>query len=152
MIKEGDTAPEFSLPSDRGDTIRLADLRGQRVVLYFYPKDDTPGCTMQACAFRDRLAEFEDRNTVVLGVSPDPVRSHTKFRKKYDLNFPLLADDDHAVAAAYGAWGPKKLFGRKYEGVHRTTFLIGEDGRIEKVYREVKAAKNAAEVLGELDR
>ena len=105
MIDAGDLAPDFELPSDRGDTVRLSDLRGRRVILYFYPKDDTSGCTKESCGFRDVLPSLEERNATVLGVSPDPVRSHERFREKYDLNFPLLADEDHAVAESYGAWG-----------------------------------------------
>ena len=150
MIREGDVAPDFSLPSDGGDTIRLSDLRGRRVVLYFYPKDDTSGCTKEACGFRDSLPAFEERDAVVLGVSPDPVSSHRRFRDKFELNFPLLADEDHSVAEAYGAWGTKKMYGREYEGILRSTFVIGPDGRIEKVFRNVKPAEHAVEVLAEL--
>ena len=151
MIGEGDLAPDFTLPSDGGGTVRLSDLRGRRVVLYFYPKDDTSGCTRQACAFRDQAPAFEERDAVVLGVSPDSIRSHDRFKEKYDLNFPLLADEDHSVAEAYGAWGIKKMYGREYEGVMRSTFLIGTDGRIEKAFRKVKPAENAADVLAEID-
>ena len=150
MIDAGDLAPDFELPSDRGDTVRLSDLRGRRVILYFYPKDDTSGCTKEACGFRDALPSLEERNAAVLGVSPDPVRSHERFRDKYDLNFPLLADEDHAVAESYGAWGKKMMYGREYEGVLRSTFLIDQDGRIEKVYRKVKPAEHAVEVLAEI--
>lgn len=151
MIREGDPAPDFTLPSDGGGEVRLRDLRGRRVVLYFYPKDDTSGCTRQACAFRDEAPAFAERDAVVLGVSPDSVKSHDRFKQKHELNFPLLADEDHAVAEAYGAWGVKKMYGREYEGVLRSTFLIGTDGRIEKAFRKVKPAENAAEVLAELD-
>jgi len=151
MIQVGDAAPDFSLPSDRGEEVRLSDLRGQRVVLYFYPKDDTSGCTREACGFRDALPEIEERNAIVLGVSPDTVRSHERFRDKYDLNFPLLADADHRVAEAYGAWGTKKMYGREYEGIVRSTFVIGADGRVEKVYRKVRPAEHAAEILVDLD-
>lgn len=151
MLSEGDMAPDFSLASDRGDTVRLADLRGRRVVLYFYPKDDTSGCTKQACGFRDALPAFDAQGAVVLGVSPDDVDSHVKFRDKYDLNFPLLADPDHAVAEAYGAWGSKKLYGREYEGVLRSTFVIDPEGRIERIYRKVKPAEHAEEILAELE-
>ena len=150
MLREGDPAPDFSLPADGGDTISLGDLRGRRVVLYFYPKDDTSGCTRQACAFRDEAPAFEELGAVVLGVSPDSVRSHDRFRDKYDLNFRLLSDEDHAVAEAYGAWGQKKLYGREYEGVLRTTFLIDAEGRIEKVFRKVKPAEDATNVIAEL--
>lgn len=152
MICEGDMAPDFELPSDGGETVRLSDLRGRRVVLYFYPKDDTSGCTKQACAFRDEAPAFADRDAMVLGVSPDSVRSHDRFRDKYDLNFPLLSDESHSVAEAYGAWGTKKLYGREYEGVLRSTFLIDPAGRIAKVFRKVKPAENAADVLVEMDR
>ena len=151
MLQEGDIAPGLSLESEAGDTIRLADLRGRRVVLFFYPKDDTSGCTKEACGFRDALPEFDAQGAVVLGVSPDDVDSHEKFRDKYDLNFPLLADPDHAVAEAYGAWGRKKLYGREYEGILRSTFLIDPDGRIEKIYRKVKPAGHAEEILAELE-
>jgi peroxiredoxin Q/BCP len=151
MIREGDLAPDFSLPSDRGETIRLSDLRGRRVVLYFYPKDDTSGCTAEACGFRDSMPAFEERNAVVLGVSPDSASSHERFRDKYDLNFPLLVDEDHSVAEAYGAWGRKKMYGREYEGVLRSTFVIGPEGRIEKTFRKVKPTDHAVEVLTELE-
>lgn len=151
MLLKGDTAPDFSLATDGGDTVRLADLRGRRVVLYFYPKDDTSGCTKEACGFRDALPEFDAQDAVVLGVSPDDVESHEKFRDKYGLNFALLADTDHSVAEAYGAWGKKKLYGREYEGVLRSTFLIDADGRIEKIYRKVKPAGHADEILADLE-
>ncbi|MGD8496168.1 MAG: thioredoxin-dependent thiol peroxidase [Gemmatimonadales bacterium] len=150
-LNVGDVAPEFALPSDAGETVRLADLRGRRVVLYFYPKDDTSGCTKEACSFRDARPAYEDRDVVVLGVSPDGVASHEKFRDKYDLNFPLLADTDHAVAEAYGAWGKKKMYGREYEGVLRSTFVIGPDGRLEKIYRKVKPAEHAEQILADLE-
>lgn len=143
-------APDFALDTDGGDTVRLADLRGRRVVLYFYPKDDTSGCTKEACGFRDAKQDFDARDAVILGVSPDGVASHERFRDKYDLNFPLLADTDHSVAEAYGAWGKKKLYGREYEGVLRSTFLIGADGRIEKIYRKVRPDQHAGEVLAGL--
>lgn len=151
MLEVGEAAPDFTLESDTGETVRLADLRGRRVVLYFYPKDDTSGCTKEACGFRDEREAYENRDVTVLGVSPDDVASHVKFRDKYDLNFPLLADPDHAVAEAYGAWGKKKLYGREYEGVLRSTFLIGPEGNIEKIYRKVKPAEHAAEILEDLD-
>lgn len=146
----GARAPGFTLPSDQGGDVSLAGLRGRPVVLYFYPKDDTSGCTTQACEFRDRWADVEAAGAVVLGVSPDPVKSHAKFRKKYGLPFPLLADTDHSVAEAYGVWGDKSMFGRKYQGIHRTTFLIGGDGRIRKVFEKVKPEGHAAEVLAAL--
>ena len=148
--KAGEPAPTFALPSDEGRTVSLAGLKGRPVVLYFYPKDDTSGCTTQACEFRDRWSDVEAAGAVVLGVSPDPVDSHVKFRKKFDLPFPLLADTDHAVAEAYGVWGEKSMYGRKYEGIHRTTFLIGPDGRIARVFEKVKPKGHAAEVLAAL--
>lgn len=151
MLQQGDEAPDFALESDGGDVVRLADLAGRRVVLYFYPKDDTSGCTKEACGFRDAHAEYADRGVTVLGVSPDGVGSHVKFRDKYDLNFPLLADPDHAVAEAYGAWGTKKMYGREYEGILRSTFVIGPDGRIEHAYRKVKPAEHAEQILADLD-
>jgi peroxiredoxin Q/BCP len=147
MVGEGQQAPDFELQSDGGDTVRLSDFRGRRVVLYFYPKDDTSGCTKEACGFRDAIPELEELDAVVLGVSPDGVASHVKFRDKYDLNFPLLADPDHEVAAAYGVWGKKKMYGREYEGILRTTFLIGADGTVEKVFEKVKPAAHAEEVV-----
>jgi peroxiredoxin Q/BCP len=150
MIEVGDLAPDFSLPSDRGEVVRLSELRGTRVILFFYPKDDTSGCTKEACGFRDAMPSIQERGAMVLGVSPDPVRSHERFRDKYGLNFPLLADEEHRVADAYGAWGTKKLYGREYEGILRSTFLIGEDGRIEKAYRKVRPADHAEEVVAEL--
>jgi peroxiredoxin Q/BCP len=147
MIKVGEMAPDFELKAESDQTVRLADNRGRRVVLYFYPKDDTSGCTKQACGFRDHLPEFEARDATVFGVSPDSVASHKRFRDKYELSFPLLADPDHAVATAYGAWGKKKMYGREYEGILRSTFIIGPDGRVEKVYAKVKPAGHAELLL-----
>lgn len=152
MIEAGDAAPEFELATDEGETVRLADLHGRRVVLFFYPKDDTGGCTKEACGFRDARAEFAEAGDVLLGVSPDDVESHRRFRDKFDLNFPLLADPEHEVADAYGVWGAKKLYGREYEGIHRTTFVIGPDGRVERVYRNVKPDGHAAAILQDLAR
>ena len=151
MPAVGTPAPPFTLPSDQGGTVELEALRGRPVVLYFYPKDDTTGCTTQACDFRDNWREVERRGAVVLGVSPDGLRSHAKFRKKYRLPFPLLADEDHAVANAYGAWGEKSLFGHRYHGILRTTFIIGADGRIARVFPRVRPKGHAAEVLAALD-
>lgn len=151
MLKPGDTAPDFELRSDGGETVRLGDLRGKKVVLYFYPKDDTPGCTTEACGFRDRFAAFDDRGAVVLGVSPDDVKSHEKFKSKYELPFTLLADPGHEVAEAYGAWGEKKRYGRTYEGILRTTFVIDEEGKVERVYDNVKAEGHADQVLEAID-
>ena len=129
-LKIGDMAPDFALPSDSGATVRLSDLRGKRIVLYFYPKDDTSGCTTQSCGFRDNYAQIEERNALVLGVSPDGVESHRKFKTKYDLPFTLLVDEDHAVADAYGAWGEKSMYGKSYMGIIRSHFVIDEAGRI----------------------
>ena len=150
MLKEGAKAPTFSLPSDDGGTVALKDFKGKKVVLYFYPKDDTSGCTAEACEFRDSWAAVKRKGAVVLGVSPDGVKSHGKFKQKYDLPFPLLADEDHAVAEAYGAWGEKSMYGRKYFGILRTTFVIDEAGRVAKVFEKVKPKGHAAEVLAAL--
>lgn len=150
MIEIGEMAPGFELETDSGRTIRLADYRGRRVVVYFYPKDDTSGCTKQACGFRDHLEEFEARDAIVLGISPDGLASHQKFRTKHALNFPLLSDPSHAVAAAYGAWGKKKMYGREYEGILRSTFIVGPDGRVEGIYRNVKPAGHAEQLLEDL--
>ena len=147
MVEEGTPAPDFALESDAGETVRLSELRGKPVVLYFYPKDDTPGCTTQACGIRDAYGEFERAGAVVLGVSPDRVARHVKFKDKYDLPFTLLADPDHAVAEQYGVWGEKKYMGREYMGVFRTTFVIGPDGTVRKVMRDVKPATHADDVL-----
>ena len=147
----GAPAPAFSLPSDQGGTVTLASLRGKPVVLYFYPKDDTSGCTTQACEFRDRWQDVQSRGAVVLGVSPDGLRSHEKFRRKFQLPFPLLADEDHAVAEAYGVWGEKSMFGHRYQGILRTTFIIAADGTIARVFHKVKPDGHAAEVLAALD-
>lgn len=150
MLTEGDLAPDFELATDGGGSTQLSDLLGKRVVLYFYPKDDTSGCTKQACGFRDYQAGLAEQNAIVIGVSPDGVASHDRFRDKYDLNFPLLSDPDHAVAEAYGAWGKKKMYGREYEGILRSTFVIDVEGRIEKVYSKVKAVDNPRQVLEDL--
>ena len=149
-LKEGDPAPDFAANTNGGGRIALADLKGKNVILYFYPRDDTPGCTKEACAFRDAFAEFTKRGAVVLGVSKDPVKSHDKFVKKYRLPFTLLADEDTTIAQAYDAWGEKSFLGRKYLGTHRVTFLIGPDGRIRKVWPKVKPEEHAAEVLAAL--
>jgi peroxiredoxin Q/BCP len=149
-LAEGDMAPDFTLPESGGGTRSLHDLRGKNVVLYFYPKDDTPGCTTQACGFRDALPDFGHVDAVVLGVSTDSVASHEKFAARYSLPFPLLADQDHSVAEAYGAWGEKSLYGVKRTGMLRTTFLIDPDGRIKKIWRRVRAKDNPGEVLAAL--
>ncbi|HEY1318016.1 MAG TPA: thioredoxin-dependent thiol peroxidase [Gaiella sp.] len=146
-IEEGTPAPDFALTSDTGDAIALSSLRGKPVVLYFYPKDDTPGCTTQACGIRDAWGAFEDAGAVVLGVSPDDKASHARFRQKYDLPFTLLADTDHEVADAYGVWGEKTYAGKTYMGVHRSTFVIDADGNVASVFRDVKPAEHADQVL-----
>jgi peroxiredoxin Q/BCP len=146
----GTPAPDFSLPSDDGTTVSLASLRGSPVVLYFYPKDDTSGCTTEACEFRDAWADVKASGAKLYGISPDGIDSHRKFSAKLKLPFPLLADEDHAVAEAYGVWGEKSMYGRKYQGILRTTFLLDEDGRIARVFEHVKPAGHAAEVLAAL--
>jgi peroxiredoxin Q/BCP len=150
VIEEGKPAPDFELQSDNGVTVSLKELRGKPVVLYFYPKDDTPGCTTQACGIRDVYGEFERSGAVVLGVSPDDERSHVKFKQKYELPFALLADTDHAVAEKYGVWGEKKYAGRSYMGVFRSTFVIDADGTVKKVMHDVKPATHADDVLAAL--
>jgi peroxiredoxin Q/BCP len=147
MLAIGARAPAFTLPSDDGRRVALKEFRGKTVVLYFYPKDDTTGCTTEACGFRDSWRAVEAAGAVVLGVSPDGPASHQKFRKKYELPFTLLADEDHAVAEAYGAWGEKSMYGRKYFGVLRTTYIIDPAGKIAHVFEKVKPRGHAAEVL-----
>lgn len=147
MIKEGDAAPDFETRDAEGNTIKLSDLRGQKVVLYFYPKDDTPGCTKEACSFRDGYSEFEKRGIKVLGVSLDDEKSHQKFASKYNLPFTLLADTDHSVADAYDVYGEKQFMGKKYMGVSRKTFLIDEKGEVRKVFDKVNVDEHADEVL-----
>jgi peroxiredoxin Q/BCP len=147
MLKEGTVAPDFTVKDANGETVRLKDLRGQKVVLYFYPKDDTPGCTKEACAFRDAFADYKKRNIKVLGVSLDSEASHKKFAAKYKLPFTLLADTDHAISDGYGVYGQKKFMGRSYMGVKRMTFLIDEKGKIKKVFEKVKPEDHAQEVL-----
>ncbi|HXU45837.1 MAG TPA: thioredoxin-dependent thiol peroxidase [Thermoanaerobaculia bacterium] len=146
-ISEGAGAPDFRLTADDGREVQLSKLRGKPVVLYFYPKDDTPGCTKEACAFRDRRSEIEARGAVVLGVSPDSVASHGKFRDKYGLNFPLLADPGHEVADAYGAWREKNMYGKKSMGIQRSTFLIDPAGVVRKVWRKVAVDGHDEQVL-----
>jgi thioredoxin-dependent peroxiredoxin len=146
----GDPAPDFTLPDQRGDPVRLYDLKGKTVVLYFYPKADTPGCTTQACGVRDHGADYEQAGAVVLGVSPDPVKRIAKFDDKYGLGFPLLADEDHAVAEAYGVWVEKSMYGRKYMGNERTTFVIDGAGKIKEILRKVKPGEHDTLVLGAL--
>jgi peroxiredoxin Q/BCP len=146
-VKEGDKAPEFTAPTNGGGTVSLSDYKGKNVILYFYPKDDTPGCAKEACAFRDDFAEFKEQGAVILGVSTDPVKKHDKFVEKYKLPFTLLADEDKKIADAYGAWGQKTFMGVRYTGTHRVTFLIGPDGRIKKIWTAVKPAAHAKEIL-----
>lgn len=147
MLKPGDKAPAFELPVHDGSTISLTSLKGRKVVLYFYPKDDTSGCTVEACEFRDNWEAVKKAGAVVLGVSPDGIVSHGRFRDKYKLPFPLLADQDHAVAAAYGAWGEKSMYGRRYQGILRSTFVIDEQGLVAHVFPKVKPRGHAGEVL-----
>jgi peroxiredoxin Q/BCP len=150
VVEPGGLAPDFELPDQHGQLVRLADLRGQTVVLYFYPKADTPGCTTQACGVRDHRTDYERAGAVILGVSPDPVKRIARFDEKYGLGFPLLADEDHAVAEAYGVWVEKSMYGRKYMGNGRTTFVIGPNGKIREVFRTVKPAQHDELVLGAL--
>lgn len=149
-IESGIPAPDFELSDDTGRLRRLSEFRGTPVVLYFYPKDDTPGCTKEACNFRDDYSAYEKAGIEILGVSPDTVKSHVKFKQKFGLPFPLLADKDHLVCELYGVWGLKKLMGREYMGVLRTTFLIDAEGRISRVYENVRPAEHSTEVLAEL--
>ncbi len=147
MLKEGTAAPAFTATNANGETVRLKDLRGQKVVLYFYPKDDTPGCTKEACSFRDAFSVYKKRGIEVLGVSTDSEASHRRFAAKYDLPFTLLADPDHKIADAYGVYGEKKFMGRTYMGVKRMTYLIDEKGKIKKVFEKVKPEAHAEDVL-----
>jgi len=149
-ISTGIPAPEFEMLDDTGALRKLSDYRGKNVVLYFYPADDTPGCTKEACNFRDDYSAYEKANIVVLGASPDSIESHVKFKKKFDLPFPLLVDDGHKVCEAYGVWGPKKFMGKSYDGVLRTTFLIDGNGTIIRVFENVRPAEHSAEVLSAL--
>lgn len=149
-LKEGDAAPAFSTPTSGGGHASLGDFKGKNVILYFYPRDDTPGCTKEACAFRDHFADFQKKGAVVLGVSIDPVKSHDKFIQKFKLPFTLLADEDKKIVEAYGVWGKKSFMGRKYMGTHRVTFLIGPDGRIKRIWPTVKPEEHAEEVLAAL--
>jgi peroxiredoxin Q/BCP len=150
VIEEGTPAPDFELTSDSGESVRLRDLRGRPVVLYFYPRDDTPGCTAQACGIRDAWGDFEQRGAVVLGVSPDAESSHVKFKEKYGLPFTLLADPDHAVAEDYGVWVERTNYGKTYMGIERSTFVIDADGTVAKVMRRVKPDTHTAQVLDAL--
>ena len=149
-LSPGDPAPDFSLPDAEGKTYTLADLKGQRVVLYFYPRDNTPGCTKEACGFRDAYDTYQEKNVVILGVSTDDAKSHAKFTTKYALPFPLLVDRDGAVASRYGVYGLKKFMGKEYMGITRSTFVIGPDGTLEQVYLKVKPETHADTVLADL--
>jgi peroxiredoxin Q/BCP len=150
MPTEGEPAPDFRLPADDGKTYALRDLRGKKVVLYFYPKDDTPGCTKEACSFRDNLSRVTSKGAIVLGVSKDDLESHAKFREKYSLSFPLLSDPEGKVLSAYGVWKEKNLYGKTFMGIERTTFVIDEGGRIQKVFPRVKVEGHVDEVLAAL--
>jgi thioredoxin-dependent peroxiredoxin len=150
MVEEGKPAPDFELTSDEGNSVRLSELRGQPVVVYFYPKDDTPGCTTQACGIRDNYDAFGERGAVVLGISPDDESSHVKFKQKFGLPFTLLADPDHKVADEYGVWGERSLYGKKYLGIERSTFVIDREGNVSKVMRRVKPDTHAQQVLDAL--
>ena len=152
MLAEGALAPDFSLPDQDGNEVSLADLRGQTVVLYFYPRADTPGCTKQACGVRDREADYEAAGARVIGVSPDPVDAVKRFAEKRSLGFTLLADSDHAVAEAYGAWGEKSMYGRKYRGVRRSTFIIDPDGKLVRVFPKVSPKSHDDVVLEALSQ
>jgi thioredoxin-dependent peroxiredoxin len=147
VVEEGKPAPDFELTSDKGERVKLSDFRGQPVVLYFYPKDDTPGCTKQACGIRDEYSRFQERGAVVLGVSPDDEASHVKFRDKYQLPFTLLADPEHEVAESYGVWGERNFAGKKYMGINRSTFVIDADGNVAKALYGVKPDGHAERVL-----
>jgi peroxiredoxin Q/BCP len=149
-IRPGIPAPDFDLLDDAGQLRRLSAFRGRPIVLYFYPADDTPGCTKEACNFRDDYSAYEKAGVTILGVSPDSVESHQKFKRKYTLTFPLLADPDHRICSAYGVWGPKQFMGREYEGVLRTTFIIDASGNINRVFEKVRPAEHSAEVLAAL--
>jgi peroxiredoxin Q/BCP len=149
-LSEGSAAPEIVLAADTGEVFKLSDLKGQEVILYFYPKADTPGCTTESCGFRDEFAGLRKKKAAVIGISPDTVAAQAKFKAKYSLPFTLLADADHKTAEDYGVWKEKSMYGRKYMGIERTTFLIGADGKIRKIFRKVKPAGHAAEVLAAL--
>ncbi len=150
MVEEGKPAPDFELTSDAGQRVKLSDFRGKPVVLYFYPKDDTPGCTTQACGIRDAYGEFQDKGAVVLGVSPDGEADHVKFRDKYELPFTLLADPEHRVSEDYGVWKERTAYGKTFMGIERSTFLIDSEGNVAKVMRKVKPDTHADDVLAAL--
>ncbi len=147
LPEAGQPAPDFEALDDTGSTVKLSDYLGKELVLYFYPRADTPGCTKEACGFRDDYSAYEKADVAIVGVSPDSVAKQAKFKEKWDLPFPLIADDDHSIADAYGVWGPKKFMGREYEGVHRTTFIIDAGGKIKHVFENVKPAEHSQEIL-----
>jgi peroxiredoxin Q/BCP len=146
-VQEGDSAPDFNMPTDGGGSVSLSDLKGKPVILYFYPKDDTPGCTKEACGFRDTMPDFSAADATIIGVSKDTVAKHDKFKAKYDLNFTLASDEDGAVCEAYGSWVEKSMYGKKYMGIDRSTFLIDADGKLAKIWRKVKVPGHVDEVL-----
>ena len=148
-LKSGDSAPEFEGTDERGETVRLSDFTGRKLILFFYPKDDTPGCTAAACSLRDHYQELKDKGFAMLGVSPDSSKKHTKFIEKYDFPFSLIADEDHDIMTKYGVWGRKKFMGREYDGVIRTTFVIDEGGSIDRVFEKVKTKVHAQQILEE---
>lgn len=150
MLKEGNKAPAFNLESTNGEKIALKDFAGKTVVLYFYPKDNTSGCTKEACNFRDDFSKYKRKGAVILGISPDSAKSHQKFTEKYSLPFPLLVDSDHKIAEKYGVWVEKSMYGKKYFGIERSTFIIGPDGKIQKIYRKVKIDGHSDAILSEI--
>jgi peroxiredoxin Q/BCP len=151
-LKVGQKAPDFTVMNDQGEKVKLGDFKGKKVVLYFYPKDDTPGCTKEACAFRDGIAEIKRMGAAVVGVSADSVDSHKKFKNKFDLNFPLLADEDKKIVEAYGVWKEKSMYGKKYMGIERTTFIIDEQGKISHIFPKVKVDQHYDEVIEALGK
>lgn len=150
MLNVGDKAPDFTLQNQDGETVSLKDFAGKRVIVYFYPKDDTPGCTKEACSIRDNFPALAEKDAVVLGISADSVESHKRFKEKFDLPFTLLSDPEKEVIRAYGAWGTKKMYGKEYEGIMRYTYIIGADGTVEKAFEKVKTAQHGEELLGVL--
>ncbi|WP_286761637.1 thioredoxin-dependent thiol peroxidase [Salegentibacter sp. UBA1130] len=148
-LEAGDKAPEFSVKNQDGNTVKLSDFKGKKLVLFFYPKASTPGCTAEACNLRDNWERFQEKGYAILGVSADTQKRQSNFKNKYEFPFPLLADEDREVIQAYGVWGPKKFMGKEYEGIHRTTFIIDEDGKIEEVIKKVKTKEHTAQILSE---
>lgn len=150
-LKEGDSAPEINKTASNGEHVRLSALRGNKVILYFYPKDNTPGCTSEACNLRDNYEQLLDKGFYIIGISPDSDDSHKKFTQKYDLPFPLIADPEKEILRVYGVWGEKKMYGKTYQGVHRTTFIIDEEGHIGKIFNKVKTKEHAGQILSAMD-